>query len=70
VGRVVENGTDEDQARAGRMDHWIAWEAEERMGTRGGAEAEFDIFSFFLFCSGGLIPRTAHAEGEGSPLLW
>jgi len=28
---VVEDGTDEDQARAERMDHWIAWEAEERM---------------------------------------
>jgi len=35
VGRVVEDGTDEDQARAERMDRWIAWEAEERAESRG-----------------------------------
>jgi len=35
VGRVVDDGTDEDQARAEKMDHWIAWEAEERVETRG-----------------------------------
>jgi len=35
VGRVVEDGTDEDQARAERMDRWVAWEAEERMEARG-----------------------------------
>jgi len=35
VGRVVGDGTDEDQARAERMDYWIAWEAEERMEARG-----------------------------------
>jgi len=35
VGRVVEDGTDEDQVRAERMDQWIAWEAEERVEARG-----------------------------------
>jgi len=34
VGRVVEDGTD-DQERAGRMDRWIVWEAEERMEAGG-----------------------------------
>jgi len=28
---VVEDGTDEDQKRAERMDRWIVWEAEERV---------------------------------------
>jgi len=35
VGRVVEDGTDENQARAEKMDQWIAWEAEERVEVRG-----------------------------------
>jgi len=35
VGRVVEDGTDEEQVRAERMDQWIAWEAEERVKARG-----------------------------------
>jgi len=35
VGRVVEDGTDEDQARAEKMDQWITWEAEERVEARG-----------------------------------
>jgi len=35
VGTVVEDETDEDQARAERMDRWIAWEAEERVEARG-----------------------------------
>ena len=30
VGRRISNGTDEDQARAERMDGWIVWETEER----------------------------------------
>ena len=30
VGRRVTNGTDEDEARAERMDGWIVWEMEER----------------------------------------
>jgi len=30
MGRRVADGTDEDEARAERMDGWIVWEAEER----------------------------------------
>jgi len=30
VGRV-EDGTDMEEARAARLDGWIAWEAEERV---------------------------------------
>jgi len=69
---VVEDGTDEDQARAEKMDQWIAWEAEERGRHEERAEAEFDTFFFsFLFfsfiCSGdsysGLCAqRTLRAE--------
>jgi hypothetical protein len=29
VGRVMADGTDEDGARAARMDEWVVWEAEE-----------------------------------------
>jgi hypothetical protein len=29
VGRVMEDGIDEEEARAGRMDRWIPWETEE-----------------------------------------
>lgn len=29
VGRVMADGTDEDGARAARLDEWIVWEAEE-----------------------------------------
>jgi len=63
VGRVVEDGTDEDQARAEKMDHWIAWEAEERVEARGegggtGRGLRPNLTSFpFLFCSGGLMLR-------------
>jgi len=42
VGRVVEDGTDEDQAQAERMDRWIAWEAEER-GRHGERASESRI---------------------------
>jgi hypothetical protein len=30
VGRVVADGTDEDGARAARMDEWVVWETVER----------------------------------------
>jgi len=30
LGRVVEDGTDEEEIWAGRLDGWIVWEAEER----------------------------------------
>jgi hypothetical protein len=29
VGRVMEDGVDEEEARAGRLDRWIPWETEE-----------------------------------------
>jgi len=63
VGRVVEDGTDEDQARAERMDRLGSggWRHGER------AEAEFDIFSFLSFVQGDSYPglcaqRTLRAE--------
>jgi hypothetical protein len=31
VGRVVEDGTDIEEARAARLDEWIVWGAEERL---------------------------------------
>jgi len=34
VGRMVENGTGQDQARVEKMDQWMAWE-EERVEARG-----------------------------------
>jgi len=30
VGRIVENGVDEEAVQAERMDEWIVWECEER----------------------------------------
>jgi len=30
VGGIVADGTDEDVARAAKMDEWIVWEVEER----------------------------------------
>jgi hypothetical protein len=35
VGRVMADGTDEDGARAARMDEWVAWDAVERAAPRG-----------------------------------
>jgi hypothetical protein len=35
VGRTMEDGTDEDSARAAKMDEWVVWEAEERSAPRG-----------------------------------
>jgi hypothetical protein len=29
VGRLVEGGTDEEEAHAAKMDGWIVWEAED-----------------------------------------
>lgn len=47
---MVADGTDEDEARAAKMDEW---EAEEGQAEEGRAEgAELIIFSFFFsfFC--------------------
>jgi hypothetical protein len=35
VGRVTVDGTDEDGARAARMDEWIVWETVERVALGG-----------------------------------
>jgi hypothetical protein len=35
VGRVVADGTDEDGARAAKMDEWVVWETVERAAPRG-----------------------------------
>jgi len=35
VRRVTVDRTDEDAARAVRMDNWIVWEAEEEVMRRG-----------------------------------
>jgi len=44
VVRVMADGTDEDGARAARMDEQVVWEPEERV-------AQFDhLFFLFLYC--------------------
>jgi len=71
---IKYNCEEPDRAKGRRG--WIdGLHGKRKRGWRHGvrAEAEFDTFSFSLFCSGGLIPpasRTAHAEGGGSLLLW
>jgi hypothetical protein len=30
VGRVMVDGTDEDEARPAEMDEWVVWEVKER----------------------------------------
>jgi hypothetical protein len=35
VGRLMADGTDEDGARAARIDEWVAWETEERVAPGG-----------------------------------
>jgi hypothetical protein len=34
VGRVMDDGVDEGEARAGRLDGWIPWETQERVVPR------------------------------------
>jgi len=34
-GRVMDDGVDEDAARAERLDGWIVWETEERAEREG-----------------------------------
>jgi len=36
VGRTVDNGVDEEESRAARMDSWIVWEAEAEERPTGG----------------------------------
>jgi len=47
VGRVVEDGTDEEEARAARMDEWIAW--KQRTEWKRGGRAKLLPFLLFLF---------------------
>jgi len=35
VGRTMADGTDEDGARAARMDEWVVWEVGEGKAPRG-----------------------------------
>jgi hypothetical protein len=43
VGRVVADGTDEDGARAMRMDEWVVWETVERAAPRGEDKLFFSL---------------------------
>jgi len=36
VGRIMADGTDEDGARAAKMDEWVVWESGENIAPRGG----------------------------------
>jgi hypothetical protein len=63
---VVADGTDEDGARATRMDEWVVWETVERAapGARVKLFFSFPFFSFVFplhfFCKGARIPSLAH----------
>jgi hypothetical protein len=64
-GGVMADGTDENGARAARMDEWVAWDATERAvrGTRGDLS--------FPFVRGARTPETCAqcaAEDVGSLL--
>jgi len=48
VGGTIADGTDEDGARAARMDEWVVWEVGD--GLAPGATANchgYAVFSFF-----------------------
>jgi hypothetical protein len=60
----MADGTDEDGARAARMDEWVAWDATERTAPRG--------IALFVSLLGGSYPETCAqrtVEDGGSPLL-
>jgi len=46
VGRVMEDGTDEEEARAARMDEWVVWEGEG--GREWGGVTYFFLISHLL----------------------
>jgi hypothetical protein len=58
VGRVIADGSDEDEAWARRMDSWIVEEEPEDV-----AAAHVSLFLlFYTFMLGGLLPRrSAHS---------
>jgi hypothetical protein len=58
VGRAVADGTDEDGARAARMDEWFGrrW---KRQPPGVGVKLGFSLgFSFVSFCKGGSYPES------------
>jgi hypothetical protein len=59
--RVMADETNEDGARAARMDEWVIWGAEERVTPEGQI-----AYLPFLSLSRGLVPRDlriAHRRG-------
>jgi hypothetical protein len=63
VGEVMADGTDEDGARAAKMDEWVVWEAEEGIAPPAKAKLFFPFSSYFIYlCKGVLLPpRLAHS---------
>ena len=76
---MMDDGTDEGETRAARLDGWTVWETEERSGLCLARKINFVSATFFhisnlLFFSRRLIPcvlRTAHCEAatEGRELV-
>jgi hypothetical protein len=75
VGRVVADGTNENEAWTAKIDEWIVWEVGEEIGGPDQLTHSL-LFLFFLFnslCKGGSHPAICaqrNDEGEGSPMLW
>jgi hypothetical protein len=60
VGRVMADGTDEDGARASRIDEWVVWET--RRGKPLGTNLQTFFCSFlYLFCQGTHTQGLAHS---------
>jgi len=55
----VEDGLDEDQARAERLDDWIAWEAEERSRNSAQFVPFLSLFQVMLRVT--YTPDIAHS---------
>jgi hypothetical protein len=60
AGRVVEDGTDEEEARAARLDGWVVWEAEERSRSSAHSDTSFFLLFYTLF-RGTHTPSSAHS---------
>jgi hypothetical protein len=60
LGRMMADGTNEDEARAERMDGWIVWETEEREShVGGGGQSDNLSFLFYFLLSGTHTPMRA-----------
>jgi hypothetical protein len=46
VGRVMDDGVDEEEARAGRLDRWIPLQTEEWVVPRAPSLNTFSLLSF------------------------